>query len=151
MAEHIVTELLRRHDHVLLKTVRITRVGSKQDIQTVMKALKGMNISACAVRDADASVNPKENIFKLPGDKPPEKEIFKCTIFRQMLKDKFGLSADEIELQLAKDHHDWFAELARLTRFNYDALLQLSAETYLASVSELDRTSLVNQLKAALK
>ena len=152
VAEHIVTELLRKFDPVFLKTVHFTRVGSKQDIQTVMKSVREMGIPACAVRDADAGANPKENLFKLWGDTPPEKEVFLTAGFRQMLLEKFGLNLDEINLQLAaKDHHDWFKELARLIPCAYEALLQISAEAYLSSVSEAERSSLVAQIKAAVK
>ncbi len=152
VADHIVTELLRKHDPVFLKTVRITRVGSKQDIQTVIKALNDMGVPACAVRDADTGANPRQNLFKLFGSLPPEKEIFQAATFRALIQTKFGLNVDEIELQfVGRDHHEWFAELARVIPYNHDALLQLSAEAYLASIRETERNTLVQQLKAVLQ
>jgi hypothetical protein len=152
-AEHIVTELLRKHDPIFLKTVRITRIGSKQDIQTVMKALRDMGVSACAVRDADVGLSgSKDNLFRLFGTMPPEKEIFQSASFGQLLLDRFGLRIEDVNLQLSgKDHHEWFKELSQMIPFNYQALLQAAADAYLISVSEPERTSLIQQLKAALK
>ena len=152
VAVHVVTELLRKHDPMFLKTIRITIGGDKQQIQRIMVVLREMGVQVCAVRDADVGANPKENLFKLPGTNPPEMEIFSSQTFRQLLADKFGLNVDDFAIKMgSRDHHEWFAVLADVIPYNYDALLQLAAETYLQSVPEGERVSLVNQLKAAVK
>jgi len=152
VAQAVVAELLRVHDPYFSRTVKISIGGDKQQIQRFMEVLTEMSLPACAVRDADVGAAVKQKLFKLPGSLPPEKEIFNSAPFQQMIREKFDIHVPDLLLKLGEvNHHEWFAELARLIPFDYNALLQISAGEYLKSVLETDRQTLVNLIKSAVK
>jgi len=74
-AKIILQEILRREDHDFLRSVGIYAVGGAPDIGITMQTLSNKGFPIAAVRDGDQSSEPKTNLFKLPGELPPEKEI----------------------------------------------------------------------------
>ena len=75
-AKYVLTEIIRRSDSVFLKAIAIYDLGDKDFIGKTVAKLQSTGIPIAAVRDADKSGNPSQNIFKLPGSQPPEKEVF---------------------------------------------------------------------------
>lgn len=149
VAAHIVSELLRRHVPVFLKTVNITPIGSKQDVQTVLKCLHKLGVNACAVRDGDAGASPKDGLFKLWGTDAPEVEMVNSLAVRDMLASRFGVSLEDFFAQAPEaDHHQWLKSLASGIPYNIEAFKQLCAETYLNGISEVERKSLVDLITA---
>lgn len=151
VAEHIVTELLRQADPIFLKTIRFAQIGGSHEVQLVTKALIDMGVRSCAVRDADKGDNVRNNLFKLPGRLPPEREIFASASFRAAVLARHGVNIGDFELQLiGRDHHDWLRALSDKIPCNREAFLQFAAVAYLEGVPSADKTALIGQIKAVL-
>lgn len=148
----VLTELIRRSDPAFLKTVYITAVGSKDVIPKAVEALKDTPLHIAAVRDADAGDVPEEDkfVFSLPGDRPPEKELFDCTHFRTHVRDTYRIVLDDFEAELeGVGHHCWFRRLAERAQVSKAVLVGEAARCYATAVPEIDRNALVEQLKEA--
>jgi predicted ATPase len=149
-AKAVLSAIVRRHAPELLPTWGIHIGGNKEGIGTTMHCLQGAGMSLAAVRDADVGDAPKENIFKLPGAMPPEKEVFQSTAFEKCMKDEYGLTLADFRAGLVgKDHHGWFGLLAAKLGINTIALIWKAAEAYVSGVPEADTAALVTVLKEA--
>lgn len=151
-AKHILNELIRRIDPNFLKSIAIHPFGDENLVGKTVAKLQEIGIPIAAVRDADKKGNPSQNIFKLPGSQPPEKEVFANADV-----DKYILSTYEIRLKdfmatMRKiDHHDWFSRLADELSLEESPLTCELARIYARSIPESEAFSLTNQLKAAIK
>ena len=76
-AQSLLREILRRYDKGLLSTVSVLPFGDTKAVVSAKDALVKAGFKAIAVRDADKGDSKHEQIFKLPGSLPPEKEIFR--------------------------------------------------------------------------
>ncbi|HET8892041.1 MAG TPA: AAA family ATPase [Candidatus Angelobacter sp.] len=151
LGEAIVMELLRKHDPDFLKTSRVIVAGDKDQISRVMSVFEDQKIPICAIRDGDFGANAKLKMFKLFGAGPPEKEIFACQVFRKHFAEQLGVDWDAADLvNKTKNHHAWFDILEVQTARKRAELLPLAARAYLEGVSELERQTLVEQIKASV-
>jgi predicted ATPase len=150
-AAAILTELLRRRDSTFLKSVRIHQTGDTRTIQSVMKALKDTGLPVAAVRDGDKEGNPSENIFKLPGTLPPEKELLSSREVKELINADYNIDIDDFLATVqGEDHHNWFERLSDLASINRIALIQLAAKVYVGGLSENELDTLIGPLKAAI-
>jgi hypothetical protein len=91
---------------------------------------------------------PSDNIFKLPGTQPPEKEIFSSQVVKNHLEMTYQINFNNVFARLASfDHHDWIEQLAKVTSTNDLGLLMELARVYAKGLNESDRSTLVAQLK----
>ena len=150
VARAVLTEIIRRHEPALGTTWAIHVGGDKDRLGTTISCLKGTGIAIAAVRDADVGDAPKDNIFKLPGSTPPEKEIFNSTAFEKHIGQTYSLSLTDFRSKLSgADHHDWFNALAVRLGVDARALVWEAARVYVSGLPELDTSTLVTLLKEA--
>jgi predicted ATPase len=151
VAEAIVTELLRRHDADLVKTVRVLIAGDKDRIQSMMAVFKDQKLPVCAVRDGDFGADKKIQMFKLFGSEPPEREIFKSATFRAAFATGHKVDFGAVDVKnRALDHHRWFDALETQMARKRAEILPAAAVAYLDGVPENDRVRLVEQIKASV-
>lgn len=150
VAEAVVTELLRRHDSDLVKTVRVLIAGDKDRIKAMMAVFHDQKLNVCAVRDGDFGDDKKIKMFKLFGSEPPEKEIFKSESFRKAFT-ALQVDFDAVDIKnKTLDHHRWFDVLETQLARKRAEILTLAAVAYLDGVPENDRLRLVEQIKASV-
>lgn len=151
VAEAIVVALLRKHDPDFLKTTRVLIAGDKDRIHKMSSVFADQKLPVCAVRDGDCGTDKDLKMYKLFGDSPPEKEMFSSTSFRAFFQTHHGVDWAAVDtINSAKpDHHKWFEALETQTAMKKPELLPVAAKAYLDGIPELERTSLVEQLKAS--
>lgn len=151
VAKAILTEIIRKADANFLKTIQIHEAGDTKTINSVVKALKDTGLPVAAVRDADKEGSAKDNIFKLPGTLPPEKEVFNATVVKEALAVKYGVDFNAfLALNQGTDHHDWFTILSQQIAIDSAALIQQAAEVYVTGLSANDTDTLTKLLKESI-
>ncbi len=152
VAESVLTEIIRRTDPTFLKTVKIHRSGDTRTIQSVMKALQDTGLPVAAVRDGDKGANPSENLFKLPGSRPPEIEILNDSSVKTLLKADYQTDLhDFLALNHGVDHHELYGRLSAQAMVSKEALIQQTAKAYVANLSLNEVSSLVDLLKESIR
>jgi predicted ATPase len=148
----VLTEIVRRVDATFLRTIAISPSGDARTIQSVMRALREVDIPVIAVRDGDMPVNTEENIFKLPGTLPPEREILNNASVRTHLLTNYQINAtDFLAANQDLNHHEWFSHLSVLATINESALIHEVARVYAESLAENEVDTLVNVLKGSIR
>jgi predicted ATPase len=149
-AKAILSAIVRRHAPRLLPTWGIHIGGDKDRIGTTVRCVQDTGIALAAVRDGDVGDAPKQNIFKLPGTMPPEKEIFQSPVFEKYVNETYGMVLADFRTGLiGKDHHQWFDMLASKIGVNAISLIWESANVYVSGVPEAETSILVTLLKEA--
>jgi predicted ATPase len=149
-AEAMLTEMIRRVDPDFLMAVDIHPGGDENAIAMVLRMLLKSGIPIAAVRDADMPEIPKENLFKLPGSKPPEKELFGSIAVRAYVEKTYKVRLDDFLAGISGvDHHEWISKLALRVSQTESALLTEIARAYAAELSESAILKLVGLLKEA--
>jgi hypothetical protein len=101
-------EAIRKLRPELLQSLRISPMGDKVAVANSVELLLSMGIKTIGVRDADVGSNPTKKLFSLPGNLPPEKEVYENSSVRASLNKKYHFDIDTIFAGLADiDHHDY--------------------------------------------
>ena len=151
-ARAIVRELLRRVDPDFLRTTGICVGGDAGSLEKTATVLRGTGLSVAIVRDADQADVPRSSIFKLPGDDPPEKELFDNAGVRAHVETTYGVRLDDFFAGLGTvDHHEWIRRLASHVNVNENALLVELAGAYAANIPERDVVNLKDLLRASVR
>jgi len=152
VAETVLTEILRRSDPTFLRTVKIHQAGDTKTIHSVMRALNETGLPVAAVRDGDKEGSPAENIFKLPGSQPPEKELLPAQSVKDFLRAKYNLEPDDFLASTQHtDHHEWFKKLSEQVSISSAAIAQQVAEVYVRALPENEVDTLTIQLKESIR
>jgi hypothetical protein len=152
VAHAVLTEILRKTKPLLLKTVKIHAIGSAETISSVITALKSTGLPMAAVRDGDQGENARENIFKLPGSEPPEKELLKSETVKQLLRNDYGVDLEDFHASVTGiNHHEWFQRLSERTMLPKAALTQIVAREYVKGLSEGDMDAIANPLQESIR
>lgn len=152
VAQAVLIEILRKTKPLLLKTVKVHPIGSAETISSVITALKSTGLPMAAVRDGDKGENVKENLFKLPGSEPPEKELLKSETVKQSLKNEYGVDLEDFRAAVAGlNHHEWFQRLSERTMLPKTALIQFVAREYIKGLSEGEMDAIANPLQEAIR
>jgi hypothetical protein len=152
VAASTLTEILRRGDPSFLQSVVIHPAGDSRAIQSAISVLRDTNLPVAAVRDGDMRAIPKENLFKLPGAQPPEKELLQSQAVQTHLQEEYGVDMREFMEAVGEiDHHEWFDRLAHRVTANAAGLIQESARAYAQSLPENQIDLLTNQLKESIR
>lgn len=149
-AKAVLAAIIRRHEPALGTTWAIHIGGDKDRLASTVSCLKGTAIPLAAVRDADVREAPKENIFKLPGTRPPEVEIFQSAFVEKHLAEAYATNLADFRATLTGvDHHGWFARLALKLGMDPKALIWEIARVYVSGLPEAETSILVTLLKEA--
>lgn len=149
-AKAILAAIIRRHEPKLVPTWGIHVGGDKERIAGTVRCLQGTGLALAAVRDADTGETPKDNIFKLPGTLPPEKEIFQSPAFTKHIADTYSANLNDFRATLTgADHHQWFGLLAAKLGIDQKALIWEAARIYVSGLPETETSTLVTLLKEA--
>jgi hypothetical protein len=151
-AKAILCEMVRKTDPTFLQTIGVHPAGDSDTVGRTVKALKDTGLPVAAVRDGDKGDAPRENVFKLPGTLPPEKELFASPTVKTYIATEYGVSLDDFSTSLsAVNHHEWFVRLASHLNKSEDAVVAEAAKVYVQGLSEQQLTGLTELLKAASK
>jgi hypothetical protein len=151
VAAAVLTEILRIRDPDFLRSVAICSCGDKNALQSLAKNLKPTGIPIAIVRDGDTNANPSDNIFSLPGSRPPEQELLDCHAVAELLRTQYNTDLADFKASIAGlHHHDWFDRLAVRVCANRVALIQECARVYVSKLAENELDGLVNPLKASI-
>jgi hypothetical protein len=98
-----------------------------------MKCLKDSGLEVAAVLDGDRPARPGENIFTLPGGKPPEIAVVECPQVSEYLRASYGVIWNDLfaaEGFGARNHHDWIPSLANRLSVNVASLMRELCQVY---------------------
>ena len=152
VAQAILTEILRDTDQDFLGSLSIVVGGSVDILRKTMQGLRNTGLNVAAVLDGDMAAVPADNIFKLPGTLPPEKEIFASTPFATWLARRYRITVADFQTQIrGADHHEWLQKLAIQVRANKEALISESARAYVDGLSGAEKSALLASLRSALR
>lgn len=152
VAQAILTEVLRDNDPDFLGSISIVIGGDVDVLRKTMQGLKNTGLNVAAVLDGDMNAVPHENLFKLPGTLPPEKEIFASATFTSWLERRYRTRLQDFQTQLSGiDHHQWLGKLATHVRANSDAMVSEAARAYVDGLSVADKSNLQTALRSALR
>jgi predicted ATP-dependent endonuclease of OLD family len=148
-ARILLAELIRRVDQTFLSTVAIVVGGSATDLLAAARAMRTAPLKIAVVRDGDKGGDPRNHIYKLPGTKPPEKELLEDAAIQDAMNRRFGgNAADVLALNSLTDHHQWFDRIAESVSSTTESLIDEASRAYALSGSLANEvTVLVNQLK----
>lgn len=148
-AKAILSEIIRRIDSNFLRSVGIHPVGDADTIAKTVRTLNATGLPVAAVRDGDQPDIPDENIFKLPGTLPPEKELFSSEPIKTYIRDTYNLNLDDFAAGILSgiDHHHWCERLANHLICSESGLLQEMARIYAISITENEASTIVALLK----
>jgi hypothetical protein len=157
VARCVIAEIIASRKPHLLGSVRIviggyrddkgrTVAGGKEAIAAALKTMRDSGLRVAAVLDADASEDPDSFIFRLPGTKPPEQELFASAAVQASWANTYDLDAAGFLAELnGVDHHDWFDRLALRVGRTRDFLVGEAARVYAHSLGSAT-DPLVDQL-----
>lgn len=151
-AKAVLSEMLRRIDPDFLVSISINPVGDKDIIGKTARTLKSTGLPVVAVRDADKDDQPSDNIFKLPGTLPPEKEMFNNEQVKKFLSEFYKINFDDYSTSLSGvDHHYWFERLSNSLNLEEDVLVNEAARIYAHNIREEECVTLAKLLKEATR
>lgn len=149
VAESVLQEVLRKFDILFLKSVGIysTETGA-QDLKRIAKSVPD-SLKTAIVLDGDMSSDVDNRVLKLPGTLPPEKELFNCPAFIELVKQKYDFSiADFLASQgQGFNPHQYFERLAEKVNQKENVLISEAAVAYVHSLPEPECQELVEKLK----
>ncbi|MFZ1935355.1 MAG: AAA family ATPase [Thermoguttaceae bacterium] len=151
VARAVLREIVRLIDATFLTCIHIGVGGDKDAIARTVRGLKDTGLKVAAVRDGDKDGNPNENIYKLPGTRAPEVELFESAAVSEFIQNRYAISLANFKASIGNtEHHEWFSSLADKCAVDETALVAECARVYAESLPDTERYSLVNLLKASV-
>jgi hypothetical protein len=149
-AKAVLRELLRRGDRSLLDSTGVYAAGDADTLRTTVRTPAQTGLPVAAVRDADQVEEPSENIFRLPGSGPPEKEIFGSPSVKAYVRSEYGLDLDDVRAGfVGVNHHDWFRRLAERVSQSEVALVSELSRAYVRGLPESEVVRLLDLVREA--
>jgi predicted ATPase len=150
VASSILRELLRKVDDTFLSTTALYVAGGSSELTGAIRTIRGTGLPVAVVLDGDKPAVPHSNIFKLPGNEAPEKELFANHAVRELISSTYAVNLQDFTAGLASvNHHEWCSRLAQRVNQSETALVCEMARAYVTGISETEATSLSDQLKEA--
>lgn len=116
-------EAIRRLRPGILPSLQISPMGDKVAVAKTVSLLRSLNIKTIGVRDADTGENPTERLFKLPGNFPPEKEVYENPQVQTALNTKYNIDIGTILSGYTDlDHHKYGAVLSEKAYCSEEAM-----------------------------
>lgn len=148
-ASSLLSEMIRRVDRRLLKSINIQPVGDARAVMKAVKLMDKIGKNSLAVRDGDIGESPKEKLYSFPGAMPPEKEVYHSLRVKQMAMSEFGLDIDNVlALRNATDHHKFTECLASEASMNEDHFRIVAINHYLDEIGEDAYSGLIEKIKS---
>jgi len=152
-AAAILAEILDRVDRHFRRAVNITCPAGKNELVTTLRATQRAGLRLAAVLDPDTPESQEHRqmfIFKLPGTRPPEKEMLAAQPVKDYFQAQYDISIDDFLAANADvDHHEYFALLEQRTSRSQAMLLGEAARIFVSTLSVVEVNALVQQLKDA--
>lgn len=115
-AQSLIREMIRKYDVSLGMKLKVIPFGDAKSVYNANKILTDASVRSIAVRDADQGEAPADNVFKLPGSLPPEKDIFLDTNAKNHLRACYGFDLDQhLTAYPDTDHHSYSDIIAKAT------------------------------------
>jgi predicted ATPase len=112
-AQHKLREAIRKLKPNFLTSIQISPMGDTLAVANTVKLLRGLNVNAIGVRDADIGENTSDKLFKLPGTLPPEKEVYENSNVQAKLNSQYSFDIATIFSGFPDiDHHQYGKILA---------------------------------------
>lgn len=161
LASYILAEIVGLENPVLLKSIRAVVAGYRDDkgqsiaggkdaIKAAMKTLRNSGLKVAALLDADGTEDVSNFVFKLPGSKAPEKEIFANTAVQAFWESQYRIDLQAFLKGLSVNHHNWFDALAAAVGRDPIVLAGEAARVYAKSLHASDVKAIVASLKEAM-
>jgi len=116
-------EAIRKLRPGLLQSLQLSPMGDTKAVANAVKLLNSLNIKTIGVRDADIGENAAEKLFKLPGTKPPEKEVYDNFNVQSALNSKYNIDVATIFAgQTDLDHHEYSKILSEKASCSEEAM-----------------------------
>jgi predicted ATPase len=148
-AKSVLEHVFRRVDNSLINSTNIEVLsGGATVIRSIMRTLDDLRIKRVAVLDGDQAEDLERAIFKLPGNLPPEKEIFASAEVKAYLHDHYHLGEADVDAELAgKDPHDYFYTMANACAEVKSVITQKCVEQYVGGLAFAETATLVTALR----
>jgi len=150
-AQSLVREILRRYDLAFLSSVTVLPFGDSKAIVSAKDALVKSGVKAIALRDADKGDNVKENIFKLPGTLPPEKEVFHDVAVQSFLQTHYNIQFQDLLASNPDiDHHKYAETCSERAQTSREVLETDCIRIYLDNKGDAWAAELCEAVKMAI-
>lgn len=107
-AQSLLREILRRYDLNLASTVAVEPFGDTRAVVNAKNVLTQAGVQAIAVRDADKGADEANQVLSLPGNLPPEKEVFESPQVQAKLLEMYGVDFSTVlAMHPGLDHHKY--------------------------------------------
>lgn len=147
-AAKMLEQIIRDTDQALLSVVKIIELGSSDAVASGVKLLKKAGQNVIGVRDADMPERPADSIFKLPGAKAPECDVFESPKVSQAIKKDFGLDiVEHLAANPVADHHLLPSSLAAAAKTDEANLTWCALRAYVDSLSPEVKRALVDAIR----
>ncbi len=151
-AKAVLSEIIRRIDSNLLRSVGIYSAGDTNTIARTVRTLTDTGLPVIAVRDGDIEDDRTQNIFKLPGTMPPEKEILNNDAVSEYVERIYNVDLSDFLAGIGDvNHHEWFERLASHVNQEKSALMCEVCRVYANSILENEASALVELLKESVR
>lgn len=152
-ARAVLTEIVRCDDPQMLTMITIEGVGSDQAVREGMRLLQKLDTTAVAFLDGDCHEIPSNHVYCLPGNRPPEVEVFGSEPVQGHFKSRYGVALGPMTTgDLDVDHHDYPNVVADAISSPPAAVSTECAQVYASkSLTSDQRHSVVTNLRAALE
>jgi len=136
-AKNLLIEAIRLKNRELLKSVSIHEIGDKDAVREATKILRRTGKKAIAVRDADMGEDKDNHIYSLPGNNPPEREVYDTEEVKLFIESKYDVDIGWIlEREDIQDHHRITDVIAEEVESQPEVIRSLAIDKYLDVVGD---------------
>lgn len=133
-AELFLLQILRQYAPNLVPLIKVVQFGDAKAVENAICALKKSAVKCFAVRDGDQPQKLSEDILKLPGALPPEKEVFQSVEVQEFLNHEYNfdlLLLSRIEPKF--NHHEYGKKISEKISISEEIVNYLCIQKYVAS------------------
>lgn len=152
-ARSLLTEIIRAEDSGMLQMIAIEGIGSHDAVREALRLLGRLNRNAVGFVDGDSGPDPEAGVACLPGDGPPERELFEQAEIQQMLQDRYGIGAAHLTVNDPEiDHHDYAKVIGNAVSLPPEAVTAVCAETYAREcLTQQQRRDLIDFIRGRIE
>jgi predicted ATPase len=149
-AQCLAQEILRMVDADLLEGCKFLQIGGAQEIPNAVKILNEAGRRTIGLLDGDMKEDKEKGIITLPGDGPPEKEVFAHEAVRKFFAEAlYDVDVNEI-LSGVEDHHDYVKVISSKIYLAEDAVVSIACHTYVSAHEKEDFSNIAKFVRSRL-